>query len=97
MFRLQLIVIYWLSSPAHYKFIVQKGLRTHNISSWEVSDWILSGEGDGAEHDEHQDEVGEYVMIDEPVAKHTDPEEKKGKHSTDISMILCVCVYANVI
>lgn len=46
---------------------------TYNIAGWEVPDGILGGERHRAEHDEHQDEVGEDVVIDEFVAEDAEP------------------------
>lgn len=57
--------------------------RTYNITSWEVPDGILSSEWDRAEHDEHQDEVGEDVVIDESVAKHPNPGGRKDSAERD--------------
>lgn len=80
-----------------------EGLKTYNIASGEVSDRILSSERDRAEHDEHQDEVGEYVMIYELVAKHAKPAGQR-EYSTarDLSGIrdtiqLCMCDACDVI
>lgn len=53
-------------------------LWTYNIACWEVPDGVLSSEGDGAKHDEHQDEVGEDVMVDEFVASHANPGVEAG-------------------
>lgn len=54
-----------------------EGLQTYNVAGWKVSNRILSSKGSRAEHDENQDEVGEYMVINESVAKHTDPGGKK--------------------
>lgn len=56
-----------------YSYVSVEVCQTYKVAGWEVSYWILSSERDGAEHDEHQDEVGEYVVIDESVAKHPHP------------------------
>lgn len=47
--------------------------QTYNVACWEVPDGILGGERHRAEHDEHQDEVGEDVVVDELVAEDAEP------------------------
>lgn len=71
-----------------------KGEQTYNIASWEVSDGVLSSEWHGAEHDEHQDEVGEDVMIDESVAEHANPGGKTAQTET-WDTYTSMCVYVN--
>lgn len=46
---------------------------SYNVSGREVTDGVLGCQRDGAQHDEDEDEVGEDLMIDEPMARHTDP------------------------
>lgn len=57
-------------------------LFTYNIASREVAYWVFSGQRDGAEHDEDQDEVGEDLMVDQLMAEYTNPTWKqKGNDS----------------
>ncbi len=46
---------------------------SYNVSGREITDGVLGCQRDGAQHDEDEDEVGEDLMIDEPMACHTDP------------------------
>lgn len=46
---------------------------TYDIASREVTYWVLSGQRNGAEHDEDQDEVGEDLMVDQLMAEYTNP------------------------
>lgn len=41
-----------------------------------AADGVLGGEGGTAQHDEDEDEIGEYVVVDELVAAHADPVGK---------------------
>lgn len=47
---------------------------SYDVSGREVTDGVLGRQRDGAQHDEDEDEVGEDLMIDEPMARHTDPD-----------------------
>lgn len=48
---------------------------TYNVASGEVANGVLGRQGNGAEHDEDQDQVGEDLMVDELMAEHTKPAE----------------------
>lgn len=43
------------------------------VPKGEVAHGVLSCQGDAAEQDEKQDQVGENVIIDDPMAVHTEP------------------------
>ena len=47
---------------------------TYDVARREVAYGVFSGQGDGAEHDEHQDVDGEDVEVGELVAEHTNAE-----------------------
>lgn len=46
---------------------------TYNVASGEVADGVLGSQGNRAEHDEDQDQVGEDLMVNELMAEHTKP------------------------
>ena len=70
---------------------------TYDVARREVAYGVFSGQGDGAEHDEHQDEVGEDVVVGELVAEHTNPEgDAHGIEWHAVSVCVCVHLYACV-